>query len=146
MAIKREPKLIKILYIVPDGEESAGEKEILWAHKLGKHLYELQNIPFYSFDLNVEDIVRCDEPLFNMPIIRALIKRSGNQTLRVVFGDETPDDTCIDIMWELNQRSIASEKADHKRFMFNVPPEGDYVWARGFLKEKEDQGLLWLYE
>ncbi len=81
-----------------------------------------------------------------MPIIRELAKRSGNQTLRVIFRDETPDDTCVDIMWELKQRNIFSEKVTHKKFMFNVPPDSDYSWAKDFLKTKEDQNLLWLYE
>ncbi len=144
--MKREPKLVKILYIVPDGEEGAGEEEMLWAHTLGKQLYELQNIPFSSFDLNVEDIVRCDERLFAMPIIREVVKRSGNQTLRVIFKTETSDDICVDIMRELKQRNIFSEKVTHKQFMFNIPPESDFSWVRDFLKEKENEDILWLYE
>ncbi len=30
--------------------------------------------------------------------------------------------------------------------MFNVPPTSDYTWAQSFLKSKEEEGLLWLYE
>jgi hypothetical protein len=146
MTETQDPKLIKILYIIPDRDGDGGLRESLWAHSLGNQLYELQNIPFYVFDLNVSDIVYCDEPLFDLPIIRDLVKSSGNQTLRVVFRDETSDDACIDIMWELNRRSIVSEKVADKRFVFNVPPESDYVWARDFLKLKENEDLLWLYE
>lgn len=146
MPEKRDASLVKILYIIPEGEEDAGQGESLWAYPLGNQLYELQNIPFHAEHLNVEDIVRCSEPPDTKPVIQELVKRSGNRTLRVIFRDETPDDTCVDIMWELRQRDIASEKVAHKRFMFNVPSTSDYDWARDFLKMKEHQGLLWLYE
>ncbi len=49
-------------------------------------------------------------------------------------------------MWELGQRNILPEKSAHKHFMFNVPPESDYLWARDYLREKDLEGLLWLYE
>ena len=80
------------------------------------------------------------------PVIRELVKSSGNRTLRVIFIDETPEDVCVDIMWELNKNKVVSEKTADRRFMFNVPPTSDYTWAQSFLKSKEEEGLLWLYE
>ena len=82
MAEKRE--LVKILYIVPEGEEDAGKGESLWAYSLGNQLYELQNIPVNAEHLNVEDIVRCEESNNSRPIIKVLVKKSGNRTLRVI--------------------------------------------------------------
>jgi len=146
MQNEKTPKPTKILYIVPDNDEDAGTGESLYAYSLGNQLYELQSVPFYADHLNLEDIVRCDEPAETMPVIRELFKRSGNRTMRVIFRDETPDDTCVDIIWELGQRKIFSEKVAHKRFMFNVPPTSDYTWAQNFLRDKESAGLLWLYE
>lgn len=142
----RDPKLVKILYVIPDGEEDAGAGEGLWAYSLGNQLYELQNIPVFAEHLNVEDIVRCEEPSDSIPIIRELVKPSGNRTLRVIFQPDTPDDICVDIMRELKQRNIFSEKVTHKQFMFNIPPESDFSWVRDFLKEKENEDILWLYE
>jgi hypothetical protein len=49
--------LVKILYVIPEGEEDAGGAEGLWAIPLGNQLFELQNIPVYAEYLNVEDIV-----------------------------------------------------------------------------------------
>lgn len=146
MTEKHDAGLVKILYIVPEGEKDAGQGESLWALPLGNQLYELRNIPFHAEYLNVEDIVRCSEPPDTKPVIRELVKRSGNRTLRVIFRDETPDDTCVDIMWELRQRGIVGEKVAHKRFMFNVPPTSEYGWASDLLHAKEQEGLLWLYE
>ena len=146
MANSNERKLVKILYIIPEGEEDAGQAEGLWAYSLGNQLYELQSIPVFVEYLNVEDIVRCDEPPDTKPVIKELVKRSGNRTLRVIFKDETPDDVGIDIIWELRQHGLAYEKAAFKRYMFNVEPKDDYVQARDYLRAKEEEGLLWLYE
>ncbi|MCI0554116.1 MAG: DUF4265 domain-containing protein [Anaerolineae bacterium] len=70
-------ELVKISYIIPEGDDYAGQVENLWAHSLGDHLYELQNIPFYAEHLNVEDVVFCDEPADSLPVINRLIKWSG---------------------------------------------------------------------
>lgn len=146
MAKTQKRKLVKILYIIPDGEEDAGSGEGLWAYSLGEQLYELQNIPIFTEHINVEDVVLCDEPDDSIPIIREVVKRSGNRTLRVIFQPDTSDDICVDIIWKLAKRNIIPEKSAHKHFMFNVPPESDYLWARDYLREKDSEGLLWLYE
>lgn len=144
--MNKEKELTKIIYYVPEGEEAEGESESLWAYSLGNQLYELQNIPFFAEHLSVEDIVRCKETDDDLPVIEELVKRSGNRTLRVIFKDETPDNICIDIMKELRKHEIFSEKVSHKRFMFNIPPTSDYRWAQKFLSDKDDEGLLWVYE
>ena len=142
--LKRE--LVKILYVIPEGEEDAGKSESLWAYSLGNQLYELQNIPVFAEHLNVEDIVLCDEPPNSIPIINVLSKPSGNRTLRVIFTNEVPDDECSNIVRELVQREILYETPIQKRYMFNVEPRNDYEWAVSFLRSKEEAGLLWLYE
>ena len=146
MSWKRKRKIRKILYIVPEGEDDGGDREILWAHSLGSGLYELQNIPFYSFDLNVEDVVRCDESFFQMPVIKDIVSQSGNRTLRVIFSDQATDDFCVNTILTLKEKNISSEKASFKRYMFNIPPDVDYNWVKDFLKQREKQDLLWLYE
>ena len=139
-------KLIKIRYVIPEGNDYAGLEEILDAHSLGDHLYKLQNIPFYAEHLNFEDIVYCDESDDSFPVIKSLVRESGNRTLRVAFTDEAPDKNCVDIIWELVKRKILYEIATYKGYMFNIGPKNDYEWALNFLKKKEEEGLLWLYE
>lgn len=142
----KKGELVKISYIIPESDDYAGQVENLWAYSLGEHLYELQNIPFYAEHLNVEDVVFCDEPADSLPVINRLIKWSGNRTLRVVFTDEAPDENCVDIIWELAKRNILYEIVTHKRYMFNIEPKDDYKSALNFLRSKEEEGLLWLYE
>jgi hypothetical protein len=45
--------------------------------------------------------------------------------LESYFIEETPEDVCVDIMWELNKNKVVSEKTAGKRFMFNVFPTSD---------------------
>ena len=139
-------KLMKIRYVIPEGNAHAGRAEILGAHSLGDHLYELQNIPFYAEHLNFEDIVFCDESDNSLPVINRLIKWSGNRTVRVAFTDEAPDEKCVDIIWALAKRKILYEIATHKGYMFNIGPKNDYEWTLNFLRAKEEEGLLWLFE
>lgn len=141
---RRKRKPVKILYIVPgdDDDEDAGMAEGLWAFALGDQLYQLQNIPVAAEHLNVEDVVRCDEPRDTPPVIREVVKRSGNRTLRVIFTEEADEETCVDIIWELIQRGIAHERAVSKNYMFNVVPNNDYIWVRDFLRAKDQEGVL----
>jgi len=71
---KEKQELVKISYLIPEGEDYAGKVETLWAYSLGDQLYELQNIPLYAEHLNVEDIVLCDESADSLPLINKLIK------------------------------------------------------------------------
>ena len=142
-----EPHLVKIRYIIPEGEDDGGEAEGLWSVSLGDQLYQLQNIPFYAEHLNAEDIVFCDEPLDAQPVIQKLLQKSGNRTLRVIFREETSAEEAVDlVIMPLNENRITHEKMRQRYYAFNVPSEADYMWARNLLKQKDDAGLLWLYE
>jgi hypothetical protein len=138
--------LVKILYIIPEGEEDAGLSESLWAYALGNNHYQLQNIPVFAEHLSIEDEVLCDELSDNLPVIRKIVRRSGNRTLRVLVRDETSEDMWQHILDEMHQRGIIWERATSKSYMFNVAPTDQYSSIRDLLKMQEDAGLIWLYE
>ncbi len=144
--MSKQRELVKILYIIPEGEEDAGQGEGLWAFSLGNQLYELQNIPINAEHLSVEDIVRCEESDDIRPVIKELVKRGGNRTLRVIFREDAPEEECIDVIWDLKQHSVFYEKSAQHSYMFNVEPHHNYILIRDYLKERETEGLLWLYE
>lgn len=143
---EEEHPLVKIIYIIPEGEEDAGQGEGLWAYSLGNQLYELQNIPLNAEHLNVEDIVRCEESENLKPVIKELVKRSGNRTLRVIFREDADEEDCVDVIWKLKQQGVFYEKAVQRHYMFNVEPRHDYQAITDYLKEREEAGILWLYE
>ena len=119
----------------------------IWAYSLGKQLYELQNIPIYTENLNIGDVVRCHESTENLPIIDKLVQKGGNRTLRVIFREETSAEDAVDlVIMPLAEKGIDYEKAAQRHYMFNVPVNADYGWAVNLLRQKDNEGLLWLYE
>lgn len=145
--IKDNRQLAKILYIIPEGEEDEGSAESLWAYSLGEQLYELQNIPIYTENLNIGDVVRCHESAEELPVIDKLAQKSGNRTLRVIFREEASAEDAVDlVIMPLAEKGIDYEKAVQRHYMFNVPVNADYNWAINLLRQKDKEGLLWLYE
>ncbi|HEY9747499.1 MAG TPA: DUF4265 domain-containing protein [Allocoleopsis sp.] len=140
-------QLVKIRIETPDQEDiNTLNKEVLWAEPLGEQLYRLDNVPFYAFSLNVHDVVRCEQLEGDIPVFAELIKPSGYGTLRVIFCDETSEEDCIDIIHALHQQGIYDEKFYFKCYGFVVEPNQDYEAVCKYLRVKEDEGYLWLYE
>jgi hypothetical protein len=79
---------VKIVVQIPNHWYIATES--FWARRIRAGVYELQNIPFFAYDLNLGDVVRAKAPdRDSLPEIHAVVKRSGNRTLRVIFAKGT---------------------------------------------------------
>jgi hypothetical protein len=83
-----DEKLTKVHVELPNHWATGGES--MWAVDLGGDLYELRNTPFHAYGLNFGDVVKAtaDSPDLK-PEIRKVVKRSGNQTLRIFFNQPT---------------------------------------------------------
>ena len=128
-----------------EDQESDDSSEAMWAKYLGDNLYRLENIPFTE-ELNLHDVVRCQEKPDDIPNVIEVVRRSGNRTLRVEFRKEISAEIAVDIILALKEKEIFYEKAGAGLYMFNVEPNKDYETARDFLRSKEKEDLLWLYE
>jgi hypothetical protein len=62
----------------------AGGGESMWAREIEGDLFSIKNLPFFVFGLNFDDVVHAPQagPLRE---VRAVVRRSGHRTLRVVF-------------------------------------------------------------
>lgn len=118
----------------------------MWSKPLGDNLYQLENIPEYVEDLNLNDVVICREEYDDFPVITEIFRRSGNRTLRVQFREETSAENAVDIIGNMRQKQVFYEKAGQGRYMFNIEPDTNYEIILDFLKSKEKEGLLWVYE
>jgi hypothetical protein len=137
---------VKIRYVYqPENQESDDTPETIWAKNLGENLYQLENIP-YAEELNLHDVVRCQEKVDDIPSVIEVVRRSGNRTLRVEFRKEIAAEVAVDIILALKEKEIFYEKAGVGLYMFNVEPNKDYETARDFLRSKEKEDILWLYE
>lgn len=75
----------KVLFRVPDGDGGV-IVETLWAIPIGEDRYQLDNSPFFAYDVSWEDIVFAP---FNdaegMPTFESVVRPSGNRTIRIIF-------------------------------------------------------------
>ena len=119
--------------------------EMIWAKRLGNKLYRIENVPF-SNQLNLHDVVRCQDFPDDFPLIIEIVSRSGNRTLRVEFKEETTAENAVDVIMELKAKKVFYERAGRRIYNFNVEPSVNFESIQEFLKSKETEGLLWLYE
>ena len=75
----------KVLFRVPD-DEGGYDVEVLWAVPLGDDRYQLDNSPFYAYDVSWQDTVvaRFDDDE-GFPTFESVAVKSGNRTVRVRF-------------------------------------------------------------
>jgi hypothetical protein len=117
--------------------------ETLWAKHLRDNLYEIRNVPFHAYGLNFRDVVETtvespDEP----PVIVRVRRRSGHQTLRVCFTEESLLEERIPSLMSLHAAGATFEGASQSYFAIDVEPGGDLLAVRDQLREWQDQGLL----
>lgn len=132
---------------LPDdiGSSVSTDFEVIWAKRLGNKLYKIENIPF-SNQLNLHDVVRCQYFPDDFPLIIEIVSRSGNRTLHVEFMEETTAEDAVDVIMELKAKKVFYERAGRRIYNFNVEPNVNFESVQVFLKSKEAEGLLWLYE
>jgi hypothetical protein len=132
--------LVKVRVELPEVEGISGES--FWAKPLGGGLYELRNTPFFAQDLNWGDVVRCEEPLDERPIIVEVVRPSGHQTLWVIFAKNMSSQGRSRILKRLKDLGASYEHAAKEFYAIDVPPEADYEAVCDFLGEKAEEGKL----
>jgi hypothetical protein len=136
-----EEGLVKIHLDLPNHWGIGGES--LWAEPLGNDLYKIENVPFYAYGLNFQDIVRAtpDSEDF-IPEIRELVTPSGHRTFRVFFNkhiDRNQQESVLDSMESLG---ISYERANNIYVALDMKPRGDYQAVFDQLDEYLEQGIL----
>jgi hypothetical protein len=129
--------LTKVLVDLATGSES------MWARPLGDGLFELDNSPFYAYDLNYKDVVYAvamhpDQK----PLVRRVERRGGHRTLRARFGDSVPKPHRALLLKGSDRHGVTWEGADHRLFSLDIPPEGNYQAVCDQLWRWEQEGLL----
>jgi hypothetical protein len=134
--------LTKIYVELPHHPSVAGES--MWALAVGENRYELRNIPFHAYGLNFLDVVEAvavadDE----RPVVRRLIRRSGNRTLRLCFDESALLEERVPLLRQLRPLGASFEGASQSYYAIDVPPEGDYEGVLKQLRAWSELGLLW---
>ncbi|MBX0335167.1 DUF4265 domain-containing protein [Pontibacter sp. HSC-14F20] len=136
-----EEGLLKVHIDLPNHWGIGGES--LWAEPLGNDLYKIENVPFYAYGLNFQDIVRATpDSEDHIPEIRELITPSGHRTFRVFFKkhiDRYQQEAILDSMESL---SVTYERANNIYVALDMKPEGDYQAVFDQLEEYLEQDIL----
>src|SRR5437868_6703620 len=99
--------------------------EGIWARPKGGDLYEVDNIPFYAYGLNVGDVVRAVAPNPDMkPVVHGVERASGHRTLRVHFAGSTAEPERVLMLRGLAQFQTSCEGQNAVYFAIDVAPVG----------------------
>lgn len=136
-----KPQLTRIHVDLPNHRWHKGES--LWAKPLGDDAYEIDGMPFCAYGLNCGDVVLAtpDAPDLK-PEVRSVLRRSGNQTLRVSFCDQLSKEEQQSVIAALESMGTALERATAQFVCINVPPTTSLQAIRDYLVEQESAGVL----
>jgi hypothetical protein len=67
------------------------DTELVWAEGLEPDVYQVWNVPFLAYNVNIADVVRCSVGEDGVPQVQAILRRSGSQTLRLYFAPDVAD-------------------------------------------------------
>lgn len=114
--------------------------EQLWAHQLGERLFRICCIPFFVYDLALDDVVETDA---DFEVIR-VVTRSGRYVFRVYFN--TPDSTYRDgITARLAQAGSLLVWSSANLLAVDAEDESAAARVADFLWQEEQTGKL-VYE
>jgi hypothetical protein len=136
--------LEKILVGLDPDHWSGTGAERLWAKPVGDGLYEVRNTPWYAYDLNWGDTVRCEGlSEAGLPIVSELVVPGGHRTLRLFF-EKAPPDERERVLGELNTLGAMYENADDTLYSVDLEPDVAVEPVLDLLaREAEQAGLSW---
>ena len=136
-----EEGLEKIHIDLPNHWATGGES--MWAEPLGNDLYKIENVPFYAYGLNYQDVVRATSDSDDLkPEIRELIKSSGHKTFRLFFDKGIKKEQQEEILDSFIARKVSYERANSIFVALDMEPEGDYQSVFDMLEEYEKQDII----
>lgn len=138
---RNEEKLVEIYVDLPNHWAVGGET--MWGLPLGNELYILKSIPCYAYDLNRGDCVVANPELDgSLRHIRKVDGRSGNRTLRALFGEKIASKEISKLVASFRGYGAESVQVNERFFSVDIPPAGDYDSLYMLLEEWEDRGDL----
>jgi hypothetical protein len=127
-----ELPLAKVHIDLPNHWATNGES--LWARQLGFDRYQLENVPFYSYDLNYGDVVEAVASAPDVkPSVRRALERSGHQTIRVFFEEGLEKARSEELLDPLRSLGVTYERATARYVALDLEPGADLVAIRDVL-------------
>ncbi|KXX67038.1 DUF4265 domain-containing protein [Flammeovirga sp. SJP92] len=133
--------LVKVYIDLPNHWAIGGES--LWAKPLGKDLYQIDNVPFYAYGLNLYDTVRAVKHEENGVFeIKELVQTSGHQTFRIYFEEHFPNEKRLELLESMKTLGVSFEGLNATYFSLDVSPNGEYDEVYDYLDELMDDNII----
>jgi hypothetical protein len=135
-------ELEKVLIELPADHWSGKGGERVWAKRLEESLYEVRNTPWYAYEVNWGDVVRCEGiSSAGLPIVVDVVREGGHRTLRVFF-EEIGADSRESILAEINRLGATYENGDDTIYSLDLEPDRPLEPLLDFLASEEEAGHL----
>jgi len=116
--------------------------EGLWAKSLGNDLFEVQNSPWHSREINFLDVVKAVAPSEDKrPVFISVERRSGHRTMQIILlskGKERQQE----ILDQLNKLGANYENANGSLYAIDFPPGIDWEPSKRYLEELTEKQWL----
>lgn len=114
----------------------------MWAEPLGNDLYKIENVPFYAYGLNFQDIVKATPDSDQILEIRKVVKTNGHRTFRLFFKKHIGRERQDEILLSMRDLKVTYERADDIYVALDMKPEGNYQAVFDKLDEYYEQNIL----
>lgn len=101
-------RFVKVSFPTPDGPFAS---EGIWCEPVLGDVYSVGNIPFFVYDLSVEDWITATKVGDGHLVYRVMYQRQGHATLRLLIEDWLPEDKHREIL-----SGIPLEHGEHYRY------------------------------
>ena len=123
---------VKIEFRVVDGDNV--NVETPWAKRRVHNLYELDNTPFYAYNVSWKVVIEALHAADGMLEFKKISRKSGHKTVRVIFdppvNKSEASKTILDGMVDMG---CYVEGANPAYIAVDIPPEVDLLKVREYL-------------
>jgi hypothetical protein len=131
-----------VIELEPDHWSGSGGERV-WANPVDDDLYELRNTPWYAYDINWGDVVRCEGiSEAGHPIVREIVEVRGQQTLRISFPNGTSVADRQRVLDQLNALGATYENSAARLYSVDLEPTVAVEPILDFLALEEEREIL----
>lgn len=111
--------------------------ENVWAFECGPDEYQLDNCPFFAYDVSLGDIVLAPkDDISKSPVFKKVVQKSGNRTIRLLFDlAQTPLNEIREILSRLDEYGCGHEGYNNIYYCVNIPPQASYSTILTYLRD-----------
>lgn len=129
---------IKVFFTYKDLEGNIAEESI-WCIELTNSTFQIDNIPFYVYNIAYKDIISVEEDE-GILYFDSLIQTSGHSTIQIIFFDSKQSSIVLKVLesygctWE--------DTIDQSYFAIDIAPDIDYTVIKNYLNSEFDKRVL----